>query len=275
MMVIKTDSFLFFILLTACSELFGQDKKYEIKLDIISIRQMFDAPINGDRNKMPNKIVFEETPNKAQGEKLFLVEIQLPISLNLTKLNISYFEGRKVKCIRLTQQPSIIIKDFFVSQFVCIQVFYPIDGTDRYYSCYFLVGEAPGKIRFTSNDLASPLSSFELTNVLRLDDIGYGEYRSFVGKQLDHPDSIILFPAEATGKTFDFPLKSINLVKREIEFIRAHAKVYYSVILFRGLLNDSRIATDLLRKTFNESFPKTFRLSVEGSFLLKELEKRK
>lgn len=268
--------FTLFTILVFSMKSFGQEKKYEIKLDTIAIRQMFDSPIKSGRSQVPNEIVFEETVNKLQREMLFSLEIQLPASLDPLKLNIYYFEGRRVKHIQLRpRQQSILIRDAFVSKFVGIQFFYPIDGSDRYHSCYFLMGEGPGKIKFTSSDLSNPFSSFELTNVFGLDDIGYGAYRSFVGNQFENSNNTILLVTEIRGKSTNCPVKTTSLIEKEIEFIRTHRKTYYSIVLFRNLLNDSRVATDLLRKTFDQSFPNDFKSSVEGRHILKELENRK
>jgi thiol-disulfide isomerase/thioredoxin len=218
-------------------------------------------------------------------QKRFHVTIQFPSNLNIKKIQIKYDNGKKEILVRNSFKKNIVvISDNFYSKFATLMITYPKNETSLYYNEFFISNKS-STIKFFGNKSDStknPLENCKLTNAVEIGKTNSAKLlNTYTLSESNDVDNFYLKYENEINSNDSFlniyNIKSDNLNRKELEFIKKNGGDYFSFWIFRTrIINTLPITEDVLPliETFSTIFPGEFTQTIEGREVEKYLKGR-
>jgi thiol-disulfide isomerase/thioredoxin len=220
-------------------------------------------------------------PVTAHSQKKFSLALYLPHSIQKEKLQISYYNGKETKDVRINNNSdSIILRDIYYSEHVIVHLQYFISTPDHPDYAVFYVDDQPAEIRIPeagpSKDVFSKVS---VKNAVNAAPLGMDQMRAYTEKE--HASVMEGFKKMQDSQGNDSLFAEVRIktdieLGKKLDYIINHGKQYYAFYVFgEGYLNSKLVSVDSLLYIFNHVFPSKFRNNYEGKKMLSLLNIRK
>lgn len=214
-------------------------------------------------------------------QKQFSVKIQFPENIDVENTYIYYDNGIEKVIIDVPAQISnkqVNILGLSYSKYVYLSVQYT-SRTEDYPSMGFFVLGNPSEIRFKFDTKEkNKLRVDEMHNIQSIEEMGENKFNSYIADEYNNFDN---FRQQYSGKKINDSLSLIHsqlrkkYVDKQLAFIKNNAGSYYAFSLFRRRIVFLGVPPDTLLNLFNNTFPDSLKISLEGEQVIRYLYGKK
>lgn len=211
---------------------------------------------------------------QALGQKVFEVSIQVPTSLDTSKVQIYYDDGKDMTGLHPTfNNGQFLLTDTLYAKYASIEISYPrANGKlPNYKTGYFISDKVASITLHSQSTRDNPFTHISTENTYSIDESGGDKLTAFIKQEasdfwdfynmnvdkLSKSDSLVLLMFE----------KNQIVLDKKTEFVRQNADSYYAFWLFRKeVAYNENLSADSLLSIF-KLFPDTLQHSIEGKIV--------